>query len=139
MRTHTVELGDKSGHSFKIEVSMPSYWARWLAVYTGGDTSWGGWRSIDKGFIRYHGGKAERSRRHYTGTDLTTANLYLYNMDGKWGIQLFDYDYSSGTNDAGEGNRGRWAFPKESFRGHSWINEWMSAASGSCFCRRSGL
>ncbi len=98
MRNHTVKIGDKSGRSFKMEVSTPSTWSRLkLNAYDGN------WRTIDKGFIKINSGDA---RRYHSGEDATTANLYLREPEAdeaEYGIILYKYDDWSGTNDEGIG------------------------------------
>ncbi len=98
MRNHTVEIGDKRGRSFKMEVSTPSVWTRLK-----NNAFDGSWRTIDKGYIKINSGDA---RRYYSGDDATTANLHLREPGGDdttTGIILYKYDDWSGTNDEGRG------------------------------------
>ncbi len=98
MRNHTVEIRDKRGRSFKIDISTPSFWTRLkLNAYDGN------WRTIDKGFIKINSGDA---RRYHSSEDTTTANLFLSEPDddmANYGIILYKYDDWSGTNDDGRG------------------------------------
>jgi hypothetical protein len=60
----------------------------------------GYWRVLDHGFIRYDSGKVLALRN---GSDATTTDKYLVNLDGTWGMQLWDYEDGLGVNGAGAG------------------------------------
>jgi hypothetical protein len=132
VREHTVDIEDSAGTSFKIHVSTPSNWkiGGLGATYNFGETVdadmtgadevrkrvglgpdaahlhakhyiGGSWRAIDKGLIRYHSGNAV-GRKSNNG-DLTTSDLFLLNMDGTYGMELFEYESISGANANGHG------------------------------------
>ena len=120
MRNHTIEIGDRRGHSFKIHISTPSTggeliggikgdWDTWTLQSTGGPRSPlranmmpGDWRTIDKGFIRYNSGRVLRSTTH--DGSIMNIDIYLANLDGTWGMKLFEYESKfGGANDEGEG------------------------------------
>jgi hypothetical protein len=119
VRNHTVEIGDRAGHTFKIEISTLS--ALGLAkerlarnqkvsfpAITGVSAenihgAWpdGDWRVVDKGFIHYNSGKVVTNRSGKG--DISTYDVMLLNLDGTWGIKLFEYEDTFGVNDEGEG------------------------------------
>ena len=90
MSTHTVEIGDGNGKSFKISVAMDFR-------YRNGGT----WRTLDKGFIRFNSGQVE-------SVDVTgwggTVHIRLVSSEGSWGIQLDNYQDFWGVNDDGTGS-----------------------------------
>ena len=120
MRNRTVEIADRSGHSFKLQISTASNMGRvqleWmgdtkrvLLRVTGSNVDYyanmsgsypGGWKTVEKGFLRYNNGTLATSANSAT---VTTRNIYLFNMDQTWGIQLFDYEDALGVNDEGAG------------------------------------
>jgi hypothetical protein len=91
LSTHTVQIGDGSGNSFKISVTM-GYLSRY-----------GSWRALDLGYLRYTSGIAWDFKAGWTD-DLT---LYLYGtggVDAGWGVRLDQYEGAlSGVNDGGTG------------------------------------
>jgi hypothetical protein len=124
MRDRIVTLSDKSGRSFNILISTPRtigldnigrvidrLYTQHKRTYpfqiTGekkayGSTkeTWGSWKALEPGFIRFTSGKILSKKTH---EDLTTLNIYLINMDLTWGIQLFSYEDWTGVNEVGEG------------------------------------
>jgi hypothetical protein len=120
VRNHTVEIGDRAGHSFKIEISTLSALGLLKDALAGNQKEFqpritgvsrqrevfyakpdGDWRVADKGFIRYNSGTV--ARNHSGKGDLTTSDVMLLNLDGTWGMKLFEYEDQSGVNDEGEG------------------------------------
>jgi hypothetical protein len=119
VRTHTVEIGDRAGHTFKIEISTLSLLGLEKEGLAGNQKDFqpritgasqqevfyarpdGDWRVVDKGFIRYNSGKV--ARNHSGKGDLTTSDVMLLNLDGTWGMKLFEYEDTLGVNDEGEG------------------------------------
>ena len=119
MRNHTIEVGDRSGHAFKIHISTPSAWEEVKSGLSDGwqdydlhMTGWpvsepfraemvpGNWRVLDLGFIRYSSGKVLRK----VGPDRLTIDIYLANLDSTWGMKFFEYEGKfGGVNDEGEG------------------------------------
>jgi hypothetical protein len=119
VRNHTVEIGDRAGHTFKIEISTLSALGKvkeglagnqksFLPTITGASQQGafyaqpdGDWRVVDKGFIRYNSGKV--AFHHSVNGDVTTSDVMLLNLDGTWGMKLFEYEDVLGVNDEGEG------------------------------------
>ena len=103
MRKHTLEIADKKGQAFRLHISTPSAGDRLWTAYTDGISKRpeGHWRTIDKGFIRYHNGKAIRIKS--ISQDLTTRDLYLVSSDSRWGVQIFEYEDWIGVNETGMG------------------------------------
>jgi len=118
MPNNTAEIGDRSGHSFKIDLSTLSTLGRTREGLVG-DQEWsfprmtgllqtkilpyrplGDWRVLDKGFIRYNSGKLVWG---FSTTGVTTYDIVLLNLDGTWGMKLFEYADALGVNDEGEG------------------------------------
>lgn len=91
MANYIVEIGDEKGTSFKISVSM-SMLNSWAAT--------GSWRTIDKGYIRYNSGAAQRQQ---SPGELTVRHYLLYSSDNTWGIRLNDFESIWGANDEGTG------------------------------------
>jgi hypothetical protein len=93
MATHTVQIGDGSGNSMEISVTIG---------YLSGQ---GSWRALDLGYLRYTSGTA--IERGNSGSS-TSYDLFCYGPDGVdagWGINLSVYeDYFTGTNDGGTGS-----------------------------------
>jgi len=67
----------------------------------------GDWRVIDTGAIRFSRGKAwETTDDQGDQSDFyhfPERDLYLLNMDGEWGIQLWDFEDKGSVNDQGNG------------------------------------
>jgi hypothetical protein len=121
MRDHTVEISDKAGHVFRMSIQRPNVFGKlkdalagdWVgpeATMTGipsGSTrrfikqTPGNWRVLEHGFIRYSSGKVLSNN---TGADASTRDIFLLNMDGTWGTQLWDYEDALGVNDQGQGS-----------------------------------
>jgi hypothetical protein len=96
MAKYVVEIGDEGGKSFKVEINL-GFMRR-----TKGD-----WKTLDKGFIRFNSGGAERNE---SVGELSGAHLFLLTNDNTWGIRLNDWDNFFKTNNHGTG----WAE-------HSWV------------------
>lgn len=75
--------------------------ARGMRYMTNSRLPMGLWRTVDKGFIRYNNGKILVKN---AGKDLTTHEIYMVNLTGEWGINLWDYEDATGVNDAGQGS-----------------------------------
>jgi hypothetical protein len=130
MRNHTVEISDNAGHAFKMAISTVQSWGHVKDTLAGNDqkagwvpmtgmgtrspdsdpragqiSSWdqvpGTWRAIDKGFIRYSSGKLIIRNSH--NGDITTRDIVLMNLDGTWGMQMWEYEDVNGVNDQGQG------------------------------------
>ena len=117
-----MRIGDRKGKSFKIHIATPTNWDLIKNVYVADHNSYrypmtgsrigksefgkirgGNWRAVDKGFIRYNSGKIISTNSGVREGDLTTNDLYLMNLDGSWGIKLFEYEYVWNVNEAGNG------------------------------------
>jgi hypothetical protein len=90
MATYIVEIGDEKGGSFKISVSISTLDGR----------SGGSWRAIDKGYIRYNSGAAEKQD---SPGELAVRHLLLFSSDNTWGSRLNDFQDCWGANDEGTG------------------------------------
>lgn len=114
MRHNLVQIEDKKGRTFHIEVWTPGK-NRIKYAFTKSinrAVHEGEWRAIDRGFIRFAGGSAWRT--NVEGWN-PTADLYLgpafgtieqsdeIGVNFRWGIRLSSYDNSFGTNDIGTG------------------------------------
>ena len=110
MRHNLVQIEDKKGRLFHIEIWTPSGGTR-LKFWRGRRDSRivGEWKLINHGFVRFFGGEAFRVER---GDWINSpADLYLgftpgtidYGNGTGWGIVLRNYDNSFGTNDIGTG------------------------------------
>src|SRR5262245_33048249 len=108
MRHNLVQIEDKKGRMFHIEVWTPGFSERRLIPFVG----WrkgrleGYWRVIDLGFLRYTEGSS--LRRESDAMINASADLFfgLPVEDGqweefKWGIKLHQYDNSFGTKNIG--------------------------------------
>src|SRR5436305_904920 len=124
MRVHTIEIADRAGNTFRMEVSTIRSAGRVRDVFAGDydrldipmtgiknddgkvghiviDHAFnnGSWRVLDKGFLRFNSGRAVT---RYS-KDVTTRDVILMNMDGTWGMKLFDYEDVIGVNSEGTG------------------------------------
>ncbi len=125
MRNETVEIADREGHTFRMSISTPRFFGRVLDLVRGESVDvdlkmtglkkddgvtghigisraieGGAWRVVDKSYLRYKGGKTF-SRYAEAGT---TRDLILLNMDGTWGMKLWEYEDATGVNAAGSGS-----------------------------------
>jgi hypothetical protein len=126
MRNHIVEIGDKHGRAFKVQISTPTTPGQVVSNLAhmdmgtfellpggvhriSGNYPTGTWRSIDKGFITEHNGRVVPARSH-DGSGRTTEDIYLESALKAWGVKLFDYQDIWGVNDQGTGFVGQyWA------------------------------
>lgn len=90
MANYIIEIGDEKGNSFKISVSISTFDGR----------SSGSWRTIDKGYIRYNSGAAEKQG---SPGEIAVRHLLLFSNDNTWGIRLNDFQGWLGANDEGTG------------------------------------
>ena len=97
MRHNLVQIEDKNGRKFHIEVWTPSLTAGWKLR---SDEYVGSWRVINKGFIRVNEGDAYRLLRE---DRFKPGDLLLRDSSSKWGIVLYYYDNTYRTNDIGTG------------------------------------
>ncbi len=91
MSKHTIEISDEDNKSFKIILSIG---------YSG--NSIGSWRSLDKGFIKFNGGRV----RYLTSEGTQTTNHVMLFEDPQSefsGLRLNDYSDWLGVNDQGMG------------------------------------
>ena len=122
MRQDTVEIADRSGQTFKMELTTYENMEDVAGMVQGElkdvDLMMTGlkevdgrmghirisnalpeyWRAVDKGHLRYDSGKAFKRR---TYIDLTTRDLVLTNLDGTWGMKFWDYSNCFGVNKEG--------------------------------------
>ena len=89
---YVVELNDDDGNSFQVEMKIPF-------ISSGTDTKNSTWKTLDKGFIKYHSGGCYFGKtRVYCPTD-----IYLL-MNGVYGIQFFElFDEWGLVNSSGKG------------------------------------
>jgi hypothetical protein len=60
----------------------------------------GNWRTIEKGALRFNSGNVYATVKPGTSS---TDDIYLANLDGTWGMKLFEYADMAGVNDEGIG------------------------------------
>jgi len=84
-----VEIGDQKGKSFKMEIHIGG----------AGDAE-GYWRSLDKGFIKYNSGAAEKDSMPGTFAE---RDLKLIDTQNTWGMKLYRWCDFWGVNDQGKG------------------------------------
>lgn len=120
MRNKNIEIVDAKGNTLILNVSTPSTFGTTIDYLHGKDgfvkaklTGWdkhiysfqkhyeGNWKSSNRGYLKYHGGKTY-GRPSGQG-DLTTHDVFFLNIEGTWGLQLFNYEDAFGVNNGGEG------------------------------------
>ncbi|CAN5251371.1 hypothetical protein BH10ACI1_BH10ACI1_24660 [soil metagenome] len=89
---YVVELNDDDGNHFQIEMHLP-----WLSLTT--DEGNSTWKTLDKGFIKYHSGGCHAVKLSYVGA--TSMQLVI---KGGSGIQFFGlFDAMGLINSSGKG------------------------------------
>jgi hypothetical protein len=84
-----VEIGDEKGKSFKLEINIGG----------AGDAT-GYWRTMDKGFVKYNSGVAQK----YGDGSVFERALFLSETHNTWGIKLYKWCSFWGVNDQGTGS-----------------------------------
>jgi hypothetical protein len=121
VRDHTVELSDRAGHVLRVAISTVRTLGQIRDAFAGDfqtakvsmtgipngltrtfiNQTPGYWRVINYGLIRYNSGKVFARN---SGADATTLDIYLANLDGTWGMQLWEYEDALGVNGQGTGS-----------------------------------
>ncbi len=121
MRNNTVEILDKNGQILRLYISIPSILGiikdsfagekqNVVAGLTGSsylkpffDQLPGYWKVLNsqKKLIKFFAGSVLKDYDNYK--DLTTQSIVLVNLEGTWGITLFNYFDVFGVNEYGKG------------------------------------